>query len=482
MREIFGYMNMSSKAQFRMNKILFKLFTAAFLLTSLGASASVWEGGDAENGEALFNANCASCHYTTAEVLAAPGLLGVKERWKGVSDETLILWIQNPQAAAETGDKYVKSLVERYVPTYGWMTAQAVSAEEIKDIMTYVQVAATQVADAGPVAAGDDCPTIGDDLGESESSSSTIWFLILLVLFIVVALAASGVRNSISNALNNDGDAEAGLTYTERVKAWMSRNMAFVSIIGLVLVAYGATIGYQALMGVGVYEGYQPEQPIKFSHSIHVCENEVDCQYCHSSASKSKHSGIPSTNVCMNCHKGIKKGKQYGTEEIGKIYAAIGFDPATGTYLDGEGNNGYKTPQDDFDGEPIKWNKVHNLPDHVYFNHSQHVVVGGLECQNCHGDVEKYTVGRIAPVDEVAALVNDYPGLIPLSKPTLTMGWCIECHNKAEIDLASSDYYEEIHNRLKNNDRGNEELRKYMEDEEITVRELGGWECAKCHY
>lgn len=477
-----GYMNTSSKAQFRMNKILFKLFTAAFLLTSLGTSASVWEGGNAENGEALFNANCASCHYTTAEVLAAPGLLGVKDRWKGVSDETLILWIQNPQAAAETGDKYVKSLVERYVPTYGWMTAQAVSAEEVKDIMAYVQVAATQVAGAGDATAGADCPTIGDDLEESGSASTTVWFLILLVLFIVVALAASGVRNSISNAIANDGDAEAGLTYTDRVKAWMGRNMAFVSIIGLVLVAYGATIGYQALMGVGVYEGYQPDQPIKFSHSIHVCENEVDCQYCHSSASKSKHAGIPSTNVCMNCHKGIKKGKQYGTEEIGKIYAAIGFDAATGTYIDGEGNNGHKAPQDDFDGDPIKWNKVHNLPDHVYFNHSQHVVVGGLECQNCHGDVQKYTVGRIAPVDEVAALVNDYPGLIPLSKPTLTMGWCIECHNKAEIDLASSDYYEEIHNRLKNDVRGNEELRKYMEDEEITVRELGGWECAKCHY
>ena len=125
---------------------------------------------------------------------------------------------------------------------------------------------------------------------------------------------------------------------------------------------------------------------------------------------------------------------------------------------------------------------MHNLPDHVYFSHQQHVVVGGLHCQNCHGDVETYTVGRVAKVDDINQLVDKYPGLIELSKPTLTMGWCIECHNKAEIDLASSGYYEEIHLRLKDNLRGNEELRKYLEDEKITVKELGGWECAKCHY
>ncbi|MGB0424026.1 MAG: cytochrome c3 family protein, partial [Flavobacteriales bacterium] len=179
---------------------------------------------------------------------------------------------------------------------------------------------------------------------------------------------------------------------------------------------------------------------------------------------------------------GVKKGSRYGTDEIGKIYSAIGFDPTTGTYIDGNGDSGFKTAQESYDGDPLKWVKVHNLPDHVYFNHSQHVEVGGLICQNCHGDVAKYTVGRIAPVEEVAALKNDFPEIIQLSKPTLTMGWCIECHNKAEIDLASSDYYEEIHNRLKDDVRGNEELRKYLDDGEVTVKELGGWECAKCHY
>jgi hypothetical protein len=184
----------------------------------------------------------------------------------------------------------------------------------------------------------------------------------------------------------------------------------------------------------------------------------------------------------MNCHKAVKKGRRYGETEIAKIYDAIGFDPTSGTYVDGEGQIGYTSPQESFDGEPIRWNKVHNLPDHVFFSHQQHVVVGGLQCQNCHGDVETYTVGRVAKVDDINQLVDKYPGLIELSKPTLTMGWCIECHNKAEIDLASSGYYEDIHHRLKDNLRGNEELRKYMEDDKITVKELGGWECAKCHY
>ena len=184
----------------------------------------------------------------------------------------------------------------------------------------------------------------------------------------------------------------------------------------------------------------------------------------------------------MNCHKAIKKGKRTGTEEIEKIYAAIGFDATTGTYLDGDGNNGKALPQDSYNGEPIKWNKVHNLPDHVFFSHQQHVNVGGLQCQNCHGDVSTYSVGRIAPVEEINTLIDAYPGIIQLSKPTLTMGWCIECHNKAEIDLASSGYYEEMHDRLMNSERGNEELRRYLEDDKITVRELGGWECSKCHY
>ena len=449
-------------------------------VSGLGAQG-IWEGGDPINGQSLFNANCASCHKLTNEVLVGPGLAGIQDRW-GSTDELLVQWIQNPQEAAESGDKYIKSIVNRYVGTYGWMTGQAVSADEIKDILAY---AMAPPADGGDTAsASENCPTIDDIADEESDSSNAMWFLILFVLFLVIAMSAAGVKRSLTDVIAQKEGKEplADTSYLSRLGAWAWNNFAMVSLTALFLVIYGVVTGYSALMDIGIYNNYSPDQPIAFAHSVHVCENEIDCKYCHNSAYDSKHSGIPSANVCMNCHKAIKKGKRTGTEEIEKIYAAIGFDATTSTYLDGDGNNGNALPQESFDGEPIKWNKVHNLPDHVFFSHQQHVTVGNLQCQNCHGDVATYSVGRIAPVEEINALVDDYPGLIQLSKPTLTMGWCIECHNTAEIDLASNGYYEEMHERLKNSERGNEELRRYLEDDKITVKELGGWECSKCHY
>ena len=463
-------MNLPSKGMTKFQSALRALtLMLSFALLS-PAFAGIWDEGDIANGESLFKANCASCHKVTAEVLAAPGLAGIKDRWDS-SDEMLVKWIQNPQGAAATGDPYVKSLVERYVGTYGWMTAQAVSAADVKDIMAYVQ---NPPDVAEPVLSENECLTIDEMQTEDSDSSSAIWFLILFVLFVIIAVSAGSVKKSLENAkLESEGkEPLPSMSYFESAKAWAWRHLAWVSVAGLFITAVFITMAYKGAMEVGVYEGYYPEQPIKFYHSIHVCENEVDCQYCHSSASKSKHAGIPSTNVCMNCHKGIKNGSRWGGEELGKIYAAIGFNPENGQYIE------------DYEEQPIEWVKVHNLPDHVYFNHSQHVEVAGLQCQNCHGDVQTFKGGRIAPVEEINALVDDYPGLIQLSKPTLTMGWCIECHNKAEVGVTTTDngYYEEIHNRLKDDMRGNEELRKYLEDEKVTVKELGGWECSKCHY
>lgn len=474
------------KQSMKRNHSLKLIATAVFTLITLQFSSvtaqSIWEGGDVENGQSLFNANCASCHKVTDEVLAAPGLAGIKDRW-ATSDDLLVQWIQNPQDAAESGDKYIKSIVDRYVGTYGWMTGQAVSPDDVNDILAYVQNP-PNVEVASNDALSEQCPTVDYSEQDSNEASSTLWFILLFVMFVVIAISASGVKRSLSDLISerDGGELLPDASYLQRFKSWAWNNLVFVSLVGVFVVAYGVTIGYQALMGIGIYDGYSPEQPVAFIHSVHACENEIDCKYCHNSAYDSKHAGIPTTNVCMNCHKAVKKGKRTGEEEIAKIYSAIGFDPATGTYLDGEGNNGHSLPQSSFEGEPLKWNKVHNLPDHVFFSHQQHVSVGGLQCQNCHGDVATYSVGRIAPVEEINGLVDKFPGLIQLSKPTLTMGWCVECHNKAEVDMASSGYYNEMHDRLKTSLRGNEELRRYLEDDKITVRELGGWECSKCHY
>ena len=203
-----------------------RVFTIAAFIGAQGISAqSIWEGGDVENGQALFNANCASCHLVTDGVLAAPGLAGIADRW-GSTDEVLVQWIQNPQAAAATGDGYVRSLVERYVGTYGWMSAQAVTADDIRDIMAYVQnppdVAATASTDSG-------CINIDELPQEEESDSDTLWFLILLVMFLLIAMSASGVNRQLTNTLREragQGQLEDS-SYLERLRGWAWNNMVF---------------------------------------------------------------------------------------------------------------------------------------------------------------------------------------------------------------------------------------------------------------
>jgi mono/diheme cytochrome c family protein len=453
-------------------------------------AVNIHEGGDPVKGAALFNANCASCHKITDEILAAPGLKGISDRWAG-KDDLIVQWINNPQAANSKGDPYIKGLVDKYVGTYGWMAAQGVSREEINHILTYVKSG----GGAGTGAKKDEgqkCLTVDDmaklkaEEEEAKGSGSLIWIIIIGLILAIIGVSAASISRSLK-AANKEGDSseeEEHKGYWASVKAWMWKNKAFVGIAGLFLVCYFVVVGYGTLMDIGVYEGYNPEQPIWFSHASHVCKNEIDCQYCHSSASKSKHAGIPSVNVCMNCHKGINQGPISGTGEIAKIYAAIGFDVNTKQYIP------------NYAQKPIVWNKVHNLPDHVYFNHSQHVTVGKIDCKQCHGPVQTYTTGRQATTEEIN-LQEDVEGLVKLTKPTLTMGWCIECHKEKKIDLSTNGYYEEMHERFKSTEAGKRNLRALLQENidgmklgevldtlrpEISVKGMGGWECGKCHY
>ena len=446
-------------------------FSAAMFLT-FNAFGGVFEGGDAAKGESLFKANCASCHKTSEEVLAAPGLKDIDVRWKG-KDALMVKWIQNPQAAAATGDPYIKGLVDKYVPTFGWMAGQAVSEAEIKDILTYVKSAANAAAPAGG-AVVNKCMTLEEiaaEKAENEESDGTVWFIIIGSILAIIAVTAANISKSLKNAINEREGLPpvVEMSYWQSSKSWMWANRKFVSVIGLFLFCYFAVVGYKSLMDIGVYDGYTPDQPIWFSHAIHNCQNEIDCNYCHSSAVKSKHAGIPSVNVCMNCHKGIKKGAITGTAEIQKIYDAIGFDPTSGAYIQG------------YEQKPIVWNKVNNLPDHVYFNHSTHVSVGKVDCKNCHGPQNMYTVGHVPTAEEINSQ-EDVVGLVKLEKRPFTMGWCLECHNKKEVDMAGSAYYQQMHERYKASEVGQRTLREIMEDGSATVRELGGWECGKCHY
>jgi hypothetical protein len=201
-------------------------------------------------------------------------------------------------------------------------------------------------------------------------------------------------------------------------------------VIILVSVAILGELTFVEAVSLGRQQYYQPDQPIAFSHKVHAEQNKIDCKYCHFTADKSMHAGIPPVETCMNCHSQVKKGKKTGTEEIAKIYAAI------------ENN------------KPIEWVKVHNLPDHVYFNHAQHVNVGKIDCQECHGEVQK--------MDEIIQ-VND-----------LSMGWCIECHRTQSVQFASNKFYEQytkLHQKMKDGEMTS-----------VTVQDIGGDECQKCHY
>jgi len=162
----------------------------------------------------------------------------------------------------------------------------------------------------------------------------------------------------------------------------------------------------------GIDQGYAPRQPIAFSHKLHGGELRIPCQYCHSGAEKSRHAGIPSPSVCMNCHRFVTGAsnapKLEGnaapvSEALKNLYDAVGYDPQK------------KEWDEKRAGKPIEWIRVHNLPDFVHFDHRPHVHAG-VGCEQCHGPVG--TMEKIVQWSD------------------LSMGWCVNCHrdvNKGQI-------------------------------------------------
>jgi len=475
---IFAVGKVHSKSDLMLNskepmKLVFYRFfkglaiAAALLLTSTNSTFAVELDStliSVAKGEELFNAKCATCHSACdGEVVTGPSLYDVQSRWEG-KRELLYSWITNPKGTYDRGgDAYVKDLYEEWVPKAGVMTAQAVSNEEIESILLYMETA--NCTDTGT--GGGDCP---EPIEEEEEGFAWGFWMLILAAILIILFASAGVKRQLAElkAKKEGREIEEDTTYFNLLRGWMWDHKIFTSLCILVLIGGGVVDGWYTLKDIGVYggfddraENYKPEQPIDFSHRIHAGCNEISCVYCHSSAERGKHAGIPSTNVCMNCHKYIKEGKRENSvDEIAKIYTAIKFDKEAGVYVDSIEQLSAEArllyDEENF-GKPVKWVKVHNLPDHVYFNHSQHYTVAGIDCQTCHGPVETMDV-----VEQFSAL---------------TMGWCINCHNETAVQYENNGYYQDMHERL-----SKDQLRKYLEDEKITAREMGGWECAKCHY
>lgn len=411
-------------------------------------------------GEDLFKAKCATCHQVFKDG-TGPKLFGVRQKWEegGAKEGSIIQWVNDYEVAA-SNDPYAASVMA--VKPTNMNKFPELTEEQILSIFDWVD---SQV-EGGDAAAGG----VVADSGAQEEESSMGWVWIILgVVFVVIILAVGGVRRQLKAATveSEGGKFDDGMSYSDELKAWAWANRKFVAIGGLVVVLSCVVILFLGLYSINIMENYQPSQPIAFPHSIHAGDNGIDCKYCHNSVDKSRTAGLPTVNVCMNCHKQIT-GKDAQVAKIQKIYDAAGWDPVAMKYTN--------------ETKEIVWNKVHTLPDHVYFNHSQHVVVGGVDCKQCHGDMTKMSeTAKVMSVEEL----NAVEGNVQLTKRTLTMGWCIECHQEKEVSLGSLDtkgdnYYKEIHRRLLNNDKTL--YGQYLEDGKVTVKELGGWECAKCHY
>ena len=416
-----------------------KFFALLTLLFSLSFNSFSQEV-DIAKGKSLFNANCAACHKLNKNLIG-PALAGVSAKYE---KEWLYTWIKNSNAMIKSGDERAVAIWEEW--NKAAMNAfPQLSNMDIDNILAYTDYKPEPVVTTTAAAT-----TI--DQGQVSGFASTDLILVVLVIILIVLVTMLFLVNKTLKSIS----LKSGVKYPEskplfKVPIWklFIRNQFLVFCSVVVFLLSSAYFAYGWLMQIGVDQGYMPVQPIHYSHKIHSGANQIECQYCHSSVRKSKHSGIPSLNVCMNCHQNIaeyngeedlEKGytKDFYTNEIKKLYKAVGWDEESRTYTG--------------DTEPVKWVRIHNLPDFVYFNHSQHVNVGGIDCKECHG-----------PIEEME---------IVYQHSSLTMGWCINCHRESEVNVKNNEYYTKIH----------EELSKKYGVEKLTVAQMGGLECGKCHY
>ncbi|MES2763230.1 MAG: c-type cytochrome, partial [Bacteroidota bacterium] len=417
------------------------LFGAVFLFFAFSF------GLKAQDGAKLFKQNCAVCHALTDQKLTGPGLAGVFDRVQPGSmtkEAWLHAWVKNNEKMIKAGDPYGNKIFNENGKA-AMTVFESLSDADIDAILAYVK---NPPAPKGDVIA--DGPKTDGNTEEAKGGIDPLYLLLGGIVILAIVLGAlRSVRHSLQNSYNRkEGKPEnPDITFGQEVKEWISGHRRLVGVF-VILIAFGGMKScWDACFDLGVYyewetqKGYHPDQPIKFSHKLHAGDNEIACQYCHNSVEKSKHAGIPTVNVCMNCHKGIQSGPEFKEKEISKIYAAAGFNAKTGVY---------DAPQN-----PIKWIKVHTLPDHVFFSHQQHVVVGKQECASCHGDVKKMTTIE--------------------QKSPLTMKWCVECHRKTEVAMEGNPYYDRLHKALKEKYKG-------QYDVKFTVDKIGGLECAKCHY
>ena len=372
-----------------------------------------------KQGEGLFKANCKSCHALDKKVVG-PALAGISKRAPSV--QWIKDWVKNSSKVVASGDAYAVKIYEEYQKSQ--MTAfTSLKDEEIMALLAYIEA---------PPAAPPTTATTGTDTKTQDSPPSGYLNLIMIgmiVILVLLLIVLGFIVTTLKKFLDQKDLSEADKEVVNNpiTAGTFFSSPGFIFVVTFIVAAVGFKTTVDGLYTIGVQQGYQPKQPIAFSHKIHAGQYEIDCKYCHTGTIKGKSANIPSPNICMNCHSQIKSGTNTGEGEIAKIYQAIQ-------------NN-----------KPIEWVRIHNLPDLAYFNHQQHVVVGGIECQTCHGPIQEMDV------------VKQYS--------LLTMGWCIDCHRKTDVNTKGNEYYDKLvklHDEKKNG--------------KMKVEDIGGLECSKCHY
>lgn len=416
-------------------RITFSLVLAfVFALSGMVANAQ-----DAALGEKLFKQNCTSCHAVKRKVVG-PALKDVETRWADKS--LLIKFIQGSQAVIKGGDAYSVKLFAEYnqtvMPNHGFL-----KDADVESILAYVNAEAVKKDEV----VADDKSKAGAEAASADAGFPTWGLVLILAVLFAIILVMNRVIGTLTRLIKQkkgeeitEEDEMLGEPFAGVKK--LAKNKTAVAAFVLLIIGVLSVWGYKDMMDIGVEQGYQPKQPIAFSHQLHAGTYQINCQYCHSGAYKSKNASIPSANVCMNCHRYVQLTDKYNGQispEISKIYTALDYNPQTQQYGPNQ--------------KPIEWVRVHNLQDFVYFPHANHVKVAGIACQKCHGPIETMKEVR-------------------QSSP-LTMGWCVNCHRETEMTHTKDNAY---YDRLV---KAHEALKK---GEKMTVSTVGGLECAKCHY
>jgi cytochrome c551/c552 len=408
------------------------LFLSLFVFSIVNISA--------QDGKALFNSKCASCHQLDKDA-TGPMLRGIIDKDPYNGDVSKIEnWVRHVNTLVNT-DPHYKDLKAKFGSLMTEFADPTVlSSADLAAIIKFTS--------APPVT-----PPIDHNNPPKPDNNNAVIFGVISLILAIIAMILMQVN---SNLKKMSDDAE-GIMRPDPVPFY--KNKVYITMVSILVFVIGGYYVAKAAIGLGRQKGYQPVQPIYYSHKVHAGINQINCLYCHGSAWESKTAGIPAVNICMNCHKAIneytKGPKLYnengdeinGTAEIAKLYKASGFDPKN------------PTKWDPSKAKPIEWVKIHNLPDHVYFNHSQHIRAGKVQCQTCHGE--------ITAMDEVKQVSE------------LSMGWCINCHRQTKVDFDYSEgkgnkfysIYEKFHNDI-----------KAGKMDSVTVKDIGGLECQKCHY